>query len=379
MSSDDIYQQTLKHFLAPIESLLADDTVTEVMINGPSRIYFERRGQIYESDASFPDEDHLMAAIHNIAEYVNRHLDTDHHSMDARLPNGSRVHAIIPPSARQGPCLTIRKFQHSKLDLPSLVASGAVSEVAAEFLDIVIRLHKNIVISGGTGTGKTTMLNALSASIPEEERIVVIEDSSELRLRQQHTIYLEAQPARPNGRGGVTIRDLFVDSLRMRPDRIIVGEVRRGEALDLIQSMISGHAGSLTTVHANTPRDAASRLETLCLMSDTSLPIYVTRSQVASAVDLVVQLVRLTDGSRWIQSITELVGLESHQLGPESHQAYQLRELFRLKTEGIDEHGRVRAGLVPTGNQPTFSDEPFQLGLDQRVQLTRELFPRNAA
>ena len=228
-------------------------------------------------------------------------------------------------------------------------------------------LHKNIVVSGGTGTGKTSMLNAMSAAIPEDERIIVIEDSSELQLNQKHTVYLEAQPPRPDGKGGVTIRDLFVDSLRMRPDRIIVGEVRRGEALDLIQSMISGHAGSLTTVHANTPRDAASRLETLCLMSDTSLPLYVARSQVASAMHLVVQLIRLPDGSRRVQTISESLGLDDHD-------TYVWQNLYEFKSHGRDQSGRIQGQLEATGVVPTFADEVAQLGLDHHVQHTRDLF-----
>lgn len=372
MKTDEIYQQTLNHFLAPIGTLLQDESVTEIMVNGPEHIYFERYGQIFQSETRFQDTACLLAAIQNIAEYVNRQIDEDHQSMDARLPNGSRVHAIIPPSARQGPCLTIRKFQQSKLSLESLVATSSVTEEAAEFLGIAVKLHKNIVVSGGTGTGKTTMLNALSTAIPEQERIVVIEDSSELQLQQSHTIYLESQTPQPNGRGAVTIRDLFVDSLRMRPDRIIVGEVRRGEALDLVQSMISGHAGSLTTVHANTPHDAASRLETLCLMSDTSLPIYVTRTQVASAVDIVVQLVRMGDGSRKIKSITELLGLDSQQ-------AYQLRELYCLQTNGVDAEGRIVGQLVSTGEYPSFAPEVFQMGLAEHVKLTSELFEHPTA
>lgn len=367
MVDQAIYKETLKFFLAPIRQLLKDKSVTEVMVNGPSRIYYEREGKIYRSKKRFRDEAALMAAIQNVAEYVDRRIDEDHPSMDARLPNGSRVHAIIPPSSRKGPCLTIRKFQKSKMNVQALIDGGTLTDEAGEFLKIAVQLHKNIVVSGGTGTGKTTMLNALSTAIPEAERIVVIEDSSELRLQQKHTVYLEAQPSKPNGRGGVTIRDLFVDSLRMRPDRIIVGEVRRGEALDLIQSMISGHAGSLTTVHANTPADAASRLETLCMMSDTPLPIDVMRSQVASAVNLVVQLSRMSDGVRRIESIAELVGLDSDQ-------RYEIRELFRFQSQGVDEEGKFLGDLEASGAKPTFANEPVKKGLSGEVQASQNLF-----
>ena len=268
MNPQDVYQRSIRHFLHPVVGLLDDPTVSEILINGPSRVYFERKGRLEASDCRFQDDGFLMAVVRNIAEYVGRTIGDGSHSMDARLPDGLRVHVIVPPASRQGVCVSIRKFQKSSFDLARLVEWGSLSAEAAEFLRLSVLLHKNTVISGGTGTGKTLMLNALSTAIPEHERIIVIEDTSELQLSQPHTVYLEAQPPDVHGEGQVTIRDLFVDSLRMRPDRIVVGEVRRGEALDLIQSMISGHAGSLTTVHANTCRDAAIRLETLCLMSD---------------------------------------------------------------------------------------------------------------
>ncbi len=272
----------------------------------------------------------LLAAARNIAEFANRSVDDGNHSIDARLPDGSRVHVIIPPSSRQGVCISIRKFNKSTFDLQQLVEWGSLSEMGREFLSLCVKLHKNIVIAGGTGTGKTSMLNALSTEILPDERIVVIEDSSELQLNQPHTVYLEAQPAKPDGTGAVTIRDLFVDSLRMRPDRIVVGEVRRGEALDLIQSMISGHSGSMTTVHATTARDAAVRLETLSLMSDISLPVHVARVQVASAMHLVLQIARLSDGSRRVQAITECRGLDETN-------NYRFADIFRFVAQGRDE------------------------------------------
>lgn len=370
MASSDakqIYAETTRHFLAPIKELLDDDSVTEVLINGYETIFCERDGKIVRTNLAFPSPAALMAAARNIAEYVDRNIGGDDHSMDARLPDGSRVHVIVPPSSRNGVCISIRKFKKATFDLGALVKWGSLTEQAQEFLGLTVLLHKNTIIAGGTGTGKTSLLNALSAEIPEYERIIVIEDSSELQLNQPHSVYLEAQPARPDGGGQVTIRDLFVDSLRMRPDRIVVGEVRRGEALDLIQSMISGHSGSLTTVHATTPRDAAIRLETLSMMSDVSLPVHVARMQVASAIDIVVNIVRLQDGSRKVRAISECLGL--NQDGE-----YVFEDLFRFEARGIDDEGRVQGQIEWTGRQPTFADEAQSMGYDDRVQLTRDLF-----
>jgi pilus assembly protein CpaF len=371
MDTKDIYQSTIRYFLRPIQPLMDDPSVSEILINGPATIYFERDGKLHKAEACFPNESALTAAVANIAEFVNRRLDENHHSMDARLPDGSRVHVLIAPSSRQGTCVSIRRFKKASFDLQSLVKWGSLSEEGAEFLNIVVPLHKNTIISGGTGTGKTSMLNALSGAIPADERIIVIEDSSELQLAQPHTVYLEAQPARPNGRGEVTIRDLFVDSLRMRPDRIVIGEVRRGEALDLIQSMLSGHSGSLTTVHANTPRDAMHRLEILSLMSDVSIPVHVARSQVASAVDVVLQIARLVDGSRRVIAISEVVGLTDTG-------DYAVRSLYQFRAAGRDHDGRVRGALESTGEKPSFASEPYEMGLGDRVNLTRKLFS-NAA
>lgn len=367
MRTIDIFRETTRHFLGPVLPLLDDPAVSEILINGPDTIYFEKSGRLHRAEMKFPDAAALMAAARNIGEYVNRQIDADHHSMDARLPDGSRVHVIIPPSSRNGCCISIRKFQKSTFNLDSLVQRGSMSETAAEFLKLCVLLHKNMVIAGGTGTGKTSMLNALSASIPEHERIIVIEDSSELQLHQPHTVYLEAQPPRPDGRGHVSIRDLFVDSLRMRPDRIVVGEVRRGEALDLVQSMLSGHAGSLSTVHANTPRDAAIRLETLCMMSDVGLPVHVARTQVASAINLVVNIARLGDGSRRVQVISELLGLDEHN-------QYAFRDLFRFYPSGRDADGRILGEMRPTGELPTFAGEAHSMGFGDQVRLSGALF-----
>lgn len=368
MRAIDIYRETTRHFLKPIQPLLEDPSVSEILINGHQSIYYERGGKLRKSELQFPDEGPLMAAVRNIAEFVDRIVDKDHHSMDARLPDGSRVHVIIPPSSHGGPHVSIRKFQKSSFDLESLVERGSLSEEASEFLKIVVLIHKNTIISGGTGTGKTSMLNALSAAIAEHERIIVIEDSSELQLHQPHTVYLEAQPARPDGRGAVSIRDLFVDSLRMRPDRIVVGEVRRGEALDMIQSMLSGHAGALTTAHANTPIDALVRLETMCLMSGIDLPIHIARRQVASAVHVIIQIRRYDDGSRRVQSIFEVLGLDADAM-------YRVVPLYVFRARGRDADGRLLGSLEPTGKTASFASEPYELGLEQHVDLCRGVLP----
>ncbi len=366
MKRKEIYDETLKYFLHPIAEMLDDPEVSEILINGFDTIFFEKAGRLHRSDCSFPDEKFLTAAATNIAEYVDRKIGDGQHSMDARLPDGSRVHVIVPPSSRQGTCISIRKFRKSSFNLQTLVEWNSINEEVAEFLGLSVLAHRNVVISGGTGTGKTSLLNALSAAIPEHERIIVIEDSSELQLQQPHTVYLEAQPG-SKGKNAVTIRDLFVDSLRMRPDRIVVGEVRRGEALDLIQSMISGHEGALTTVHANTPRDAAVRLETLCMLSDVSLPVHVARVQVGSAIQMVIQIARLNDGSRRVMTVSECHGLDDNQ-------DYIFHDIYRFVGGGRDAEGRIQGELAWTGHRPHFADHLFQLGLDDGVNLTKRVF-----
>ena len=369
MQREAIFEASLDYFLSPISEFLRDDTVTEVMVNGHTEVYIERRGRLELTGASFPSADALLSAVHNIAQYVGREIDENRPVLDARLPGGSRVHAIIPPSARRGTYLTIRKFSRDVLSLDTLIRYGSLTEQAKEFLEICVRLHKNMIVSGGTGTGKTSLLNALSTAIPEEERIVIIEDSSELRLQQPHSLYLESQQADAYGKGALTIRQLFVASLRMRPDRIVVGEVRSGEALDMIQSMISGHAGSLTTVHASSPRDAMVRLETLSLMSDVEIPIYVARAQVASAIHLIVQLSRFSeDGSRRITRITEACGLEGDR--------YVMKDLFVSQMRGKTRAGKLIADLEPTGERPSFSKEAYEQGMEDRIRLTQDLWQK---
>lgn len=295
----------------PIERFLADDTVTEVMVNGHDRIYVERLGVIEETEAAFVDEEHLTRIIDKIVSRVGRRLDEASPMVDARLPDGSRVNAIVPPLSLTGPTLTIRKFSRDPYTMDDLIGFGSLTDKAVHFLDACVRGQLNVLISGGTGTGKTTLLNALSASIPEEERIVTIEDAAELQLQQRHVIRLESRPSNIDGKGEIKIRELVRNSLRMRPDRIVVGEVRGAETLDMLQAMNTGHEGSLTTIHANSPRDALNRLETLVLMSGLEIPLHAIREQISSALDLIVHITRLVDGSRRISHITEIVGMES--------------------------------------------------------------------
>ncbi len=368
MSRQAVFEASLRYFLEPIASLLDDESVSEIMVNGFDNVYVERRGRLEHTPARFQSDDALLSAIHNVAQWVGREINDEHPTLDARLPDGSRVHAIIPPSARTGIYVTIRKFFRDILTLDDMVRLGTISEAAQEFLQICVRLKKNTLISGGTGTGKTCLLGAVAQSIPAEERIVVIEDTSELRLFQEHCLYLEAQRPDRLGRGALSVRQLFVNSLRMRPDRIIVGEVRSGEALDLIQSMISGHAGSLSTVHANTPRDALIRLETLSLMSEVEIPVYVARAQVAAAINLIVQIARFTeDGSRKITRISEAQGLDENN-------QYRLKDLFVSRLRGKTSDGRLLAELQPTGEQPTFADEPFQQGMKHLIRTSAPLW-----
>jgi pilus assembly protein CpaF len=361
MSRQEIFESSVRYFLAPIAELLDDESISEIMVNRFDDVYIERAGRLEHTDIRFANDDALLSAIQNIAQWVGREIGEEHPVLDARLPDGSRVHAVIPPSARTGIYLTIRKFNRRAMTLDDLVRLGSISEEAKEFLEICVRLRKSTLIAGGTGTGKTVLLGAMSRAIPEDERIVVIEDTSELRLIQRHALYLEARHADRAGRGSLDMRQLFVNSLRMRPDRIIVGEVRGGEALDLIQSMISGHAGSLSTIHADTPLDALIRLETLSLMSDVQIPVYVARAQVASAIDLIVQIARFTeDGSRKITRVTEVLGLDDNN-------RYQLGDLYVLEHHGKTADGRLKAKLVPTGRKPSFCREVYEQGINDLV------------
>lgn len=368
MIRDDIFTSSTRYFLQPISRWLDDESVTEIMINRFDQIYIERAGRLFPTESQFPSEDALLAATQNIAQWVGREINQENPILDARLPDGSRVNVVLPPGSRGGVCMTIRKFKPGGLSIEDLLAFESLTPAAVEFLETCVRLHKNILISGGTGTGKTSLLGAVSQFVPEAERIVVIEDTSELKLRQKHTIYLEVQKPDEFGRGGLSIRQLFATSLRMRPDRIIVGEVRGGEALDMLQSMLSGHSGSLSTVHANSPRDALIRLETLSLMSDIQLPVYVARAQVASAMDVVVQLQRFSaDGSRRVSRIAEIGPLDAEQ-------QYAFHDLFRLEMEGEWAGERLAGQLEMTGASPSFADEARSNGLLTDLKLTRALW-----
>jgi pilus assembly protein CpaF len=331
----------------PIESLLADDTITEVMVNGPKRVYIERKGHLTLSDVRFHDDAHVQRVIQNIVIPLGRRIDAKHPTVDARLPDGSRVNAIVPPAAVDGPSITIRKFSKNKLSVEDLIGFGSLTPEIAEFLRACVVSRLNIVVSGGTGSGKTTLLNVLSSFIPQTERIVTIEDSAELRLQQDHVVRLEAVPGDEDGSGRVAIRDLVKNSLRMRPDRIVVGEVRGGEALDMLQAMNTGHDGSLTTAHANTPRDVLSRLETMVLMAGFDLPIRAIRQQIAAAVDLVVQQSRIRDGSRKVVAVTEVQGMEGDII--------VLQDIFSYRESGLDDVGILKGEFRAAGIRPKFT------------------------
>lgn len=330
----------------PIQPLLDDENVTEVMVNGHRNVFAERNGKLVRTEIQFEDEDHLMRVIQNIVQPLGRRIDAASPSVDARLPDGSRVNAIIPPAAIDGPSLTIRKFAKDRLSMQALINFDSLTETMAQFLEACVRAHLNIVISGGTGSGKTTLLNILSSVIPDYERIVTIEDAAELQLQQEHVVRLETVPTKEDGSGGMPVRALVRNSLRMRPDRIVVGEVRGGEALDMLQAMNTGHDGSLTTLHANSPRDTIARLETMVLMAGMDLPVASVRRQIASAIDLIVQQSRLTDGSRKITYITEVAGMEGDIV--------VMSDLFRFIQTNIDPEGRVIGEMKPTGIRPLF-------------------------
>jgi pilus assembly protein CpaF len=338
--SDDI----LGH--GPIERLLADDSVTEIMVNGPYDIWVERQGRLYQTTVRFNDDSHLRRIINKMVAQVGRRIDESSPMVDARLPDGSRVNAVIPPLSLSGPLITIRKFANKRLDLREMIRLGTLSEETVDFLQRCIAAELNILISGGTGTGKTTLLNALSQAVPDSERIVTIEDAAELQLKQAHVLRLEGRPKNIEGQGEISIRDLVRNSLRMRPDRIIVGEVRGAEALDMLQAMNTGHDGSLTTVHANAPRDALARIETMVLMAGYDLPLRAIRQQVASALDLIVHLERMEDGGRRVTAITEVQRMESEVI--------TLQEIFAFKLERVQADRTVIGKLESTGLRPTF-------------------------
>ncbi|MGB0865890.1 MAG: ATPase, T2SS/T4P/T4SS family [Granulosicoccaceae bacterium] len=352
--------------LGPIEDLIRDDDVTEIMVNRFDEVYVERAGQLTLSDYNFSNDGAVRAVIDRIISPLGRRIDESSPMVDARLKDGSRVNAIIPPLALKGSCLTIRKFAKKRLYAHDLIKFGSMNEEMATFLEFAVRNRKNIIVSGGTGTGKTTLLNVLSNFIPDSDRILTIEDAAELRLSQPDLVSLEARPPNVEGRGAVTIRDLVKNALRMRPDRIIVGECRGGEALDMLQAMNTGHDGSLTTAHANTPRDALSRLQVMVLMAGMDLPIGAIREQITSAVDIIVQQKRFACGARKVTHITEITGIESGNI--------QMQDIFRFVQDGLDENKRVIGNFAPTGFIPEFCEELNSVG----INIDTNLFQKGA-
>ena len=348
--------------LGPIEPLLKDPSVTEVMVNGPDSIYIERKGRLQKTDVRFRNTEHLMHIIDRIVTAVGRRVDESSPMVDARLADGSRVNVIIPPLSLSGPCVTIRKFSKDVLTVDKMIEFGSFDQRMAEFLEDCVKGRLNIVVSGGTGSGKTTLLNVLSSYVPATERIVTLEDSAELQLKQDHVVTLETRPPNIEGEGEVTMRDLVRNALRMRPDRIIVGECRTGEALDMLQAMNTGHDGSMTTAHANSARDALSRLETMVLMSGMELPLRAIRSQIASAVDIIVQIARLRDGSRKIINIAEVTGMEGDII--------TLQDLFYFENHGVDQDGRITGAFLTSGLRPLCTEKLAMNG----VTLPPDLF-----
>jgi pilus assembly protein CpaF len=339
----------------PLQPLLEDDTITEIMVNGPKNVYVERKGKLHRVPVTFENNDHVMRIIDRIVAPLGRRIDESSPYVDARLQDGSRVNAVIPPISLVGPTLTIRKFSKNPITVDQLIQFGSISQEAIQFLKACVEARLNILISGGTGSGKTTFLNVMSSFIPGDERIITIENAAELQLRQEHVVTLESRPPNIEGRGEITIRDLVINSLRMRPERIIVGECRGGETLDMLQAMNTGHDGSMTTAHANSPRDAISRVETMCLMAGMDLPVRAIREQVASAMDLICQQERMRDGTRKITSITEVSGMEGDVI--------TMTDIFVFEQTGID-NGKIVGRLRPTGLRPKFMDKIEAAGIN---------------
>jgi len=373
VNASEISQDELARYyeaLGPIRDLVLDDSLTEIMVNGPDNIYVERNGKILLTDRKFDDENHLLRVIDFVVSAVGRRIDFRTPMVDARLLDGSRVNAVIAPVALDGPMLTIRKFSRDPYQAEDLVNFGTLTHEAVGFLKACVMARANMIISGGTGSGKTTLLNVCSSFIPPDERIVTIEDAAELQLHQEHVCRMESRPPDLNGENRVTIRDLVINALRMRPDRIVVGECRAGEALDMLQAMNTGHDGSLTTLHANSTRDALSRLETMVLMAGIDLPAKAIRQQVASAVELIVQLARLRDGTRKVVSVTEITGMEGETI--------TMQELFIWETHGVDQQGNLVGAFRPTGIRPRIMDKLFAAAVPIPPELAR-VFPDRRA
>lgn len=354
----EIFEETLLEFFSPIRPFLEDAAVSEIMINRPDQIYIEKKGQLILTDAKFESREALTAALRNCAQFVGKHLDEERPILEGRLPDGSRIEALIPPAAPDGPCVAIRRFFKETLTVKRLVGFDALTDECAASLEAFVASKLNVLVAGGTGSGKTSMLNALSSFIPDSERVVVLEDSRELQLQREHVCQLEARPPDAKGRGTVTIRDLFRATLRLRPDRIVVGEIRGGEALDLIQAMTSGHGGCLSTLHATYPRDTVTRLETMAMMSDIEMPLQALRIQLASAVNMIVQVSRLQDGSRKVTHVTEVLGYDQNT------GTYQLQDIFERQYNGLTADGKIISELVPTGILPRSLHQLHEHGLD---------------
>lgn len=351
-----IFEQSIERYFKPIIPYLEDTSVSEIMINGPDDIWIEVGGKLRQTDASFDTVDDLMGGVKNIAQYVGKTLNEMNPRMDARLPDGSRVHVVLPPCARNGISVAIRRFGTFSLNMDKLIEFGSVTPEASDFIDVCVKMKRNLVVAGGTGSGKTSLLNCISLLINPDDRIIVIEDSTELQLQQPHVVMMEARKPDARGRGEVSIGDLFHSAMRLRPDRIVIGEIRGGEALALLQAMTSGHGGSMTTTHATYPDDTLRRLETMAMMSSIEMPLRALRSQVASAVQMIVQTSRFNDGSRKITHIVEVLDLAENG-------EYQIHPLFEFVHRGTDDEGTVLGQLEPTGNKPTFAKEAKAQGI----------------
>jgi len=368
----NIFESTVEHFLAPIMPFMRDPAVSEIMVNSPTEIYIEREGQLQLTQARFEDDEALLAAVNNVLQYTGKRMDAEHPLIDSRLPDGSRVHVVLNPLCKSVAVLSIRKFSKVMFDADHLVELNSWTPQARDYMQVCVLAEKNLLVAGGTSSGKTSLLNVLSSFIPHNQRIVVIEDSSELELQQNHVIALEARAADRWGRGEVNIRDLFRSSLRLRPDRVIIGEVRGGEALDMIQAMTSGHAGSMSTLHANVAIDALNRLETLAMMSKVELTLHALRSQIASAIDIIVQVTRFNDGRRALTQISEVLPLDD-----DSH--YRLQEVFRYQLAQGAAGKEGKGGLVWTGCKSSFAGEPKIRLLREQWGLCRDFFDEGQA
>ena len=355
----EIYDELVGY--GPLQPLLSDPDISEIMVVGPENVYIEKNGEIFETGIRFENDAHVLRIIDRMIHPIGRRVDADSPAVDARLPDGSRVHVVIPPVAVDGPCITIRKFLENKMTVEELIGLDSITDHMAEFLQACVAARLNILITGGTSSGKTTMLNAMSGFIPMDDRIITIEDAVELKLKQKHVVRLETKNQNMDGRGEMSTRDLVRNALRMRPDRIVVGEVRGGEAMDMLQGMNTGHNGSLTTLHANSPRDSISRLETMCMMAGLDIPLLPIRKQIAAAIDLIVHMERLDDGTRKATRITEVAGMESDIV--------TLNDIFQFQQTGLSENGKILGSLTATGIRPLFSPRLEVIGYKLRGEV----------